>query len=938
MSSDQISMKFSSGMGKENWHPVSLDGEESVSRPFHYQLEWAAPVSDEVSFDQLIGKSVTIELAVPGSPKRTINGMVLSLTQLHDDTQYQYYALEIVPLLWRLSKRINCQIFQRETVVEIAESILERAGVPFEFALKSDYLPHNYCVQYQESDLTFLNRLLEEHGIHYYFRHDSDSHLMVLSDSSSHNPSLSEEPELRFNPGKGQSAPLNRVYRWEKTQRLRGGKVTLWDYSFELPNQNLESQSEVIPSVMAGTVNHRLQLADNDDLAVYEFPGSYAHLFDGIGPGGTEEPANVQNVFKQNVRSARLRMEEEASESIVISGECRCGHLYAGACFSLRDHRDGDGDYFLTSVKLHASSPLFGAEPRDDRRSFTCRFSAVPSSLPYRPKRQTPRRQVQGVHTAVVVGPPGEEIFTDKYGRVKVQFHWDRSGKRNADSSCWLRVSRTWAGSGYGSFQLPRVGHEVLVGFVDGDIDQPFVIGSVYNAASMPPVQLPQEKNLTGTFTRSRNGGRNNGSLIHVDDTAGSERVVLHSENHLHQSAEKSRMTLVGWGQASSQSNTGSSPSPTTPSISGSGGGSGGNSLNQSVLGAITSEQASDRPLGTPSASPLVGYASANNGLSSDGAGQGGGSGNTWQQGSVEKCKGSNIELTFGNSLDCAVGGSEEFVFGVSITGVLGAAVELVVGFDGNYSVGPTDQGIVGNNATLITGDQTQLVKGNTVAISGKDGVCYAKGNYIQKIDGGYFEEILGDYFSAVGSEDKPVNMGTMFNGKLVEYLSADGGSTSQIESYDRILSKTNSNYFQIANGDIFLGAEGTLTLSAKKIILCAEEINLSTLNMINDAAEYSAMASDLSELFDLANEQIEFVEGENDKECLTLKGIADAHFGAASKIEKACLSKMIKNSAIAVGAGVLAAAATTVAGNIGSNQDSSSSTTASSNNGSNAS
>jgi type VI secretion system secreted protein VgrG len=275
------------------------------------------------------------------------------------------------------------------------------------------------------------------------------------------------------------------VFEWEKTQELRSGKVTLRDYEFELPHASLEATATIPESVQAGRVTHALRLAGNESLELYDYPGRYAQRFDGIGPGGEERPQDLQRLLQVAPQVAETRMQEEAVASLAVSGSSTYRALASGHTFTLAGHFDADGRYLLTGVTHSASQPaaVNGTRGFEYSNSFTC----IPEGLLFRPPRVTPRAVVAGPHTAFVVGPAGATTFADRYGRVKVQFHWDREGKRDENSSCWVRVVQPTATGQRGLYSLPEVGDEVVVSFLEGDPDQPVIVGRVYNAADAPP-------------------------------------------------------------------------------------------------------------------------------------------------------------------------------------------------------------------------------------------------------------------------------------------------------------------------------------------------------------------------------------------------------------------------------------------------------------------
>jgi type VI secretion system secreted protein VgrG len=272
----------------------------------------------------------------------------------------------------------------------------------------------------------------------------------------------------------------NSVFTWEKSQEVRSGKATLWDHHFETPGQTLEGSATIQGSVQAGQVVHRLDVAGNDQLEIYDYPGGYAERFDGIDPSGGERPEELQKLVEAARRTAEIRMQEEAARSLVIQGIATAPGLASGHAFTLSRHPSAAGKYILTSVQ-HAARVVTSGGGAEYHNSFTC----IPSGLPYRPARTTAIPVIPGTQTAVVVGPPGEEIYTDKYGRVKVQFNWDRQGQHDNSSSCWIRVVQPTAGAG--STVIPRIGWEVVVSFEDGDPDRPLVLGRLYNPEPVRP-------------------------------------------------------------------------------------------------------------------------------------------------------------------------------------------------------------------------------------------------------------------------------------------------------------------------------------------------------------------------------------------------------------------------------------------------------------------
>jgi type VI secretion system secreted protein VgrG len=329
-------------------------------------------------------------------------------------------------------------------------------------------------VQYRESDFDFASRLMEDEGIFYFFQHSAGGHTLIVSDGPQAEPPLGTFVFDRA--GHAQ----DRIFDWLKSQELRSGRVTLRDFEFELPGAPIEATATIPDSVQAGQVAHRLRLAGNARLELYDYPAGWAQRFDGVGSGGQDQSDSLQNIFPAAQQSAGVRMGEEAEHSVVIAGGSTAAAFSPGNTFTLQGHFNGDGGYLLTEVR-HTASPLGGGN-FDYANAFTC----VPAGVPFRPVRKTPKPVLAGTQTAVVVGPAGEEIYVDKYGRVKVQFHWDREGKKDENSSCWIRVAQPVGGKGHDFVWLPEIGDEVIVDFEEGDPDRPLVIGRVYNASDAP--------------------------------------------------------------------------------------------------------------------------------------------------------------------------------------------------------------------------------------------------------------------------------------------------------------------------------------------------------------------------------------------------------------------------------------------------------------------
>jgi type VI secretion system secreted protein VgrG len=522
-------MTVSTPLGKDTLLLVGFSGHEGISQLYSFQLDLIAENKTDVAFDKLLGQKVTVTQVLPKGKKRYFNGLCSRFMQGARDDKFTAYQMEIVPQFWLLTRRVQSRIFQHISVVDILKKVLTGLDVTYE--INGSFAPRDFCVQYRESDFNFASRLMEEEGIYYFFKHADGSHKMVLANTPGSHPDMPEGSKFIFERHLGGTRTEERIDQWQKVQELRSGKYTLWDHCFELPHKHLEADKTIQESVAAGKVNHKLKVGGNDKLEIYDYPGAYAQRFDGIDKGGGEKPADVQKIFEDNKRTVGIRMQEETVPGLVIQGGSNCRNLVSGHKFTLERHFNADGPYVVTSIqhsgRMNANYRSGAADAFEYRNTFTC----IPAALPYRPLRTTRKPVVDGTQTAVVVGPAGEEIFTDKYSRVKVQFHWDREGKNNADSSCWVRVSTLWAGKQWGVIHIPRIGQEVIVDFLEGDPDQPIIMGSVYNADQMPPYGLPGSKTQSGIKSRSSlQGSPVNYNEIRFEDKKGSELVTVHAE------------------------------------------------------------------------------------------------------------------------------------------------------------------------------------------------------------------------------------------------------------------------------------------------------------------------------------------------------------------------------------------------------------------------
>jgi len=468
--------------------------------------------------EDLLGKPMTVTMHLRNDAKRHFNGIVSRFSSGVHRGRYFAYQATVNPWLWFLTRTSDCRIFQDQSVPDIVKAVFEDHGIAkFEFKTFRTYRKWVYCVQYRESDFNFVARLLEHEGIYWYFEHTEDGHKLLLVDSqSAHDAAPSCESLPYIEHGAETTPDTDCVSDWRFSRELRSGKVVLTSYDFERPSTSLKVEA----------VKKRSYTMS--DYEVFDFQGDYIQANDGT-------------------QSAEDRMDELQTPFQVLHGASNAQGIEVGRLLKLTKHprADQNDQYLITSLRINANVDAY--ESGNAAGDFRCDFSAIPAAQQFRPLRTTPKPFVQGPQTAVVVGPGGEEIFTDKYGRVKLHFHWDRYGKKNEKSSCWVRVSHPWAGKNFGAMHVPRIGQEVVVDFLEGDPDQPLITGRIYNAEQMPPWDLPANATQTGILSRSsKGGGYGNANAIRFEDKKGSEQVWLHAEKNQDIEVENDETHWVG--------------------------------------------------------------------------------------------------------------------------------------------------------------------------------------------------------------------------------------------------------------------------------------------------------------------------------------------------------------------------------------------------------
>ena len=495
----------------------SMTGSEQLGRLSQYELSVLSP-EESVNIDDILGQNITVELEVAEDQTRYFNGYVSRFAQTGRSKKHVTYQVTVVPWLWFLTRRQDCRIFQEMTVPEIIKKVI--ADYPFADFDENlgSYRTRGYCVQYRETDYDFISRLMEEEGIYYYFTHEEGRHTAHFVDAYKAHALIPGYEEVPYFPPTENVIREDCVTDWAITREVVPGQYSLKDYDFWKPGVDLTTRSKV--------------KRDNAlaDFEVYDYPGMYYKEEDGKS-------------------YARTRIEEWQARYEQAHGAGNARGFLPGGLFALTGHprEDQNREYLLTSVQYDMRTAQFESGDGEGDTRFSCRFSAIESKTPYRSPWVTGRPVVQGPQTAIVVGKSGEEIYTDKYGRVKVQFHWDRQGKNDENSSCWVRVASVWAGKAWGGIQIPRIGQEVIIDFLEGDPDRPIITGRVYNADQMPPYELPANQTRSGLKSRSSKGGAGeNFNEISFEDKKGSEEMYIHAEKDQNVMIEHDQSRKVG--------------------------------------------------------------------------------------------------------------------------------------------------------------------------------------------------------------------------------------------------------------------------------------------------------------------------------------------------------------------------------------------------------
>jgi type VI secretion system secreted protein VgrG len=494
----------------------SFSASEHISRLFEFELDLLSE-NHEINFDEIIGQNVTIRMDLPEGGTRYWNGFINRFVQgASTSRQFAQYRATMVPWLWFLTLKSDCRIFQQMSVPQIVRQVFEDLEFSdIEDRTSGGYRTWTYCVQYRETAFNFVSRLMEQEGIYYYFAHEQGKCTIVLCDSRSKHDTFADHEKIAFIPDSRASSTQERINAWTVVKNVSSGKFAHTDYNFLKPSASLMSVEE-------DQKGHA-----HAGYEIYDYPGEYAENADGD-------------------KYAKVRMEELAQSHEVCDGASDSRGLCAGYLFTLTRHsrRDQNREYLIVSTTCHAAAQ--GYETSGGQQElWTCSFQAIPSTVQFRPVRTTPKPVIDGTQTAVVCGPAGDEIYTDEHGQVKVQFHWDRLGQYDENSSCWIRVAQNWAGNRWGGLYIPRIGQEVIVTFLEGDPDQPIIVGAVYHGSNRPPYELPAEKTKSTLKSDSSPGGGGSNE-IRFEDKAGDEEVYVHAQRDMNSVVKADKTLEVG--------------------------------------------------------------------------------------------------------------------------------------------------------------------------------------------------------------------------------------------------------------------------------------------------------------------------------------------------------------------------------------------------------
>jgi len=499
LTQDQRIASLDTPLGKDVLVAVRFDGMEGISELFDFRIEALSEQAD-IDFDKAIGNNCSVKFKSYEEPNRIFNGVLVQAQGLGAQANLFNYRLTLRPWLWLLSRTSNCRIFKNKKAPDIIEKVFsERGFSDYRMATTGNFPELEYCVQYRETDLAFVSRLMEQHGIYYFFEHSKDKHTLVLADAKSSHRPLPGHANLPFISNERQSRrDQEHVFRWSPERRFRSGKFELNDYHYLQPNADLKSDAQ-------GSASY-----NKSKMEIYDYPGKFKKKNDG-----------------ETYAKIRLQAEQAMDQRRYAEGDSIS--LFAGGLVTIEKHPKGseNKEYLILRASHSYASESYRSATLGNEETYSGSYEFIPSDISFRAPLITPRPVVHGPQTAKVVGEEGqnEEIDVDEHGRILVHFFWDRENKQ----SCRVRVAQVWAGKTWGGQVIPRIGQEVIVEFLEGDPDRPIVTGAVYNGDNKFPYEMPANKTQAGLKSDSSKGHGGFNEFM-FEDKKGSEKIRMHGE------------------------------------------------------------------------------------------------------------------------------------------------------------------------------------------------------------------------------------------------------------------------------------------------------------------------------------------------------------------------------------------------------------------------
>ena len=749
-------------LGKELFFS-EFRGTDAVSRPFEFEVMFTADTPD-IASSKMLGEKATVTLGADAP--RHFHGVITEFRFVDAMGDIARYAVVLRPWLWFLSQKTDNRIFQNMTVVQILEKVFGGHENDFSMKLKGSYAPRDYCVQYGESDLDFAHRLMEEEGIFYFFTHDEGAHQMVLADDNDAFTPADGHSEIHYQPGgMVTDTDADTIVDWQPRAMVRPGKFAQTDYNFEKPSLDLMTKTEE-------------ERGHGFDKEHYVYPGTYQEVADGD-------------------RIAAVRLKALQAPVVRIVAQATAPALWSGHSFKLTDFpRTAENDeYVILSVDYSFAYNQKRVARGDLPLDYLATLTVAPKAIPYKPERRTPWPVMKGPQTAVVVGPAGAEIYTDKYSRVKVQFFWDRQGGKDENSTCYIRVSSAWAGAGWGFIQIPRIGQEVIVDFLDGNPDRPIITGRVYNAEQMPPYGLPGSATQSGWKSNSSPGG-GGWNELRFEDKAGSEEVYFQAEKDHNELVKNNETRTIGNDFAEDVGHDAqqSIGHDRTESVGNDKSVSVGNNRTVSIGVNDDETVGSNRSLSVGADETISVGANSTETI------------------------GSNHSQTVGSNQSVTVGGSRTDTVAVNEARTVGAAQEQTVGGARTVTVG-ADQ-----SHTIGASDSWTVGAGQTVSIGADQGVTIGAAHSLTvgasqevKVGASQAIEVSADQAQKVGG-GASLSVGKKYTIEVKDEIVLKCGSSEVSMKKDGTITIKGKDISITGSGKIGIKASGDMTLKGSKI------------------------------------------------------------------------------------------------------------------------